>query len=291
MQVVLHFGAPYTDENRLQMCLGKNRDVLAHQGILIPRPSQFRKTLRPVLTRAQDAVDLAGLRDEFLQDITQGREAERIVFSTDTFLGIPRLAIADNQFFPGPFRRIYSFLRLFEESEVELFYAIRNPATFLQCLLKDYPDLGADSLLGHSDPYSLRWSEFFARILQECPGVNLTVWCNEDSPIIWDHIIRSISGVDEAFQLEGTYDLLKEIMTEEGFARFNEYLAKRPQLNAQQKQRVVSAFLDKFADETALEEEVDMPGFTEDVLETLTESYDDDVERILALPGIRFVEP
>ncbi|MDC0736810.1 hypothetical protein N6L24_00825 [Cognatishimia sp. SS12] len=291
MQVALHFGAPYTDENRLQLCLGSNREALAEIGTIIPRPSSYRKTMRPVLTRFKDGTGDDALRAEYLREVIGDQQADRVVLSNDTFLGIPRASVGNDQFFPGPFNRIDALQRLFDGAEIELFYGLCNPATFIQGLLVNHPGEDIETLIGHSDPMQLRWSEFLGRIHAEFPHLQITAWCNEDTPLIWDEVIREIAGVDPMFQLEGTHDFLKELMSAEGFERFTEFLAQRPGMSEIQKRRVIAAFLEKFAAEEMLEEEVDYPGWTDMHVDTLTELYDEDVFAIQSLPYVKFISP
>ena len=291
MQVALHFGAPYTDENKLQLCLGKNRNILADHGVLIPRPAQFRKQLRPLMSDVMNAADTSGLRRDFLNALVGDQMPDRLVLSIDTFLGFPRNSVRDNAFFPGPFNRLVSFLRLFEQDEVALFYGIRNPATFVQHLMTAHKGEDIGQLTGHSDPYALRWSEFFERVIEECPGTPITSWCNEDTPMIWDDILRAVTGVGPEVALVGVYDLLQDILTQEGFERLETYMKDRSNLTKDQRQRVIIAFIEKFADEEALEEELNVPGWTDELVDQLTDQYDDDVGRILDMPEIAFIEP
>ena len=58
-----------------------------------------------------------------------------------------------------------------------------------------------------------------------------------------------------------------------------------------QKRRVITAFLDKYALEEEIEEELDMPGWTEELVERMTALYDADVEIIRAMPGVTFITP
>lgn len=291
MQVALHFGAPYTDENRLQLCLGKNREMLAELGTAIPRPAQFRKQLRPLMSEVLNSANPLPLQNDFLHGITGGTRPSRIIFSADNFLGFPRNSINQNEFFPGPFNRLVSFLRLFEDAEVELFYAIRNPATFMQNLMVAHKGEDIGGITGHSEPMALRWSEFFERVLEDCPNTPITVWCNEDTPMIWEEILREVAGLDPTIKLKAEHDLVKDILSEEGFGRFKDYLKARPDLTQIQKRRVIAAFLEKFADEDALEEELEVPGWTDELVEELTELYDEDVYQIQAMPEINFLEP
>ena len=54
---------------------------------------------------------------------------------------------------------------------------------------------------------------------------------------------------------------------------------------------MIAAFLDKFAIEDALEEELDMPDWTDELVEQMTEIYDADVAQIQQIPGIRMLLP
>ena len=40
-----------------------------------------------------------------------------------------------------------------------------------------------------------------------------------------------------------------------------------------------------------VEEEIDLPGWTEDTVAVLTDSYEEDVLRIASMPGVRFISP
>jgi len=291
MQVALHFGAPYTDENRLQLCLGKNRERLAEAGTVIPRPSSYRKSLRPVLHRFREGTGDDALREQFITDVAGSDLPERVVFSTDNFLGVPRMSVRDDQFYPGYPNRIESFLRLFDGAQVELFFAVCNPATYLQGLLKAHPGENASNLIEYSDPMNLRWSVFIAKLRELFPDLPITVWCNEDSPLIWQELLRKVAGVDSDFALEGAFDFMRELMEPQGFKRFQQYLSQRPGMTAAQQKRVIAAFLEKFAREDLLEEDIEFPGWTEMHVDTLSELYDEDVIEIENMPGVTFLAP
>ncbi|UZD91686.1 hypothetical protein [Cognatishimia activa] len=291
MQVALHFGAPYTDENRLQLCLGKNREKLAEVGTFIPRPSSYRKNLRPVLHKFRGGLGDDALREEFITSVAGDTQPDRVVFSTDNFLGVPRMSVREDQFYPGYPNRLDSFLQLFDGADVELYFATCNPATYLQSMIKAHPGEDPQSLIEYSDPMQLRWSQFIARIRDIYPQLPMTVWCNEDSPLIWQEIIREIAGVDPTFELAGAFDFLEEIMIPEGFKRFKDYIAQRPNITVVQQKRVIAAFLEKFARDDILEEDIDFPGWTEMHVDALTELYDEDIYEIEKIPDVKFLTP
>lgn len=291
MQVALHFGAPFTDENRIQLCLGKNREQLAEHGIILPRPSSYRKNLRSVLRRFKEGTGDDTLRAEFLTQVAGPETPNRLIFSTDAFLGVPRMSVREDQFYPGHPIRLDSFLQLFDGAQVELFFAICNPVTYLQSLMKAHPGEDVQALIEYSDPTMLRWSSFIQRLRETYPDLPITVWCNEDSPLIWPQILQAIAGADPDVEIIGAYDFLEEIMEPKGFKRFKEYLAQRPAITPSQKLRVISAFLEKFAREDLLVEDIDYPGWTETDIEELTDAYDADVNQIQMIPDINLLLP
>jgi hypothetical protein len=54
---------------------------------------------------------------------------------------------------------------------------------------------------------------------------------------------------------------------------------------------VIAAFLEKFALPEEIEEEIDMPGWTDDLVEELTAAYDEDMHTIKRIPGVQIISP
>ncbi len=52
---------------------------------------------------------------------------------------------------------------------------------------------------------------------------------------------------------------------------------------------LIAAFLDKFAIEDEIEEELDMPGWTEELVDELSDLYDQDVAMIERIDGVRMI--
>ena len=119
----------------------------------------------------------------------------------------------------------------------------------------------------------------------------VTVWCNEDTPLIWAEIIREMAGLDHGERIQGGFDLLREIMSPEGMKRFRAYLHDHPVMSEMQKRRVMAAFLDKFALDEVLEEEIDIPGWTAELVDEITELYEEDVFQLQRIPGVHLISP
>jgi hypothetical protein len=289
MQIVYHLGAHCTDEDRLLRCLLKNRALLAERKIVVPGPARYRKLLRDT------AVQLKGQRASIetqalvLEQIMEEDHADRLILSWDSFLSFPQWVVRSG-LYPMAGERIRAFTQIFPEIEAEFHLAIRNPATFLPALFEKQTVKSYEDFLGGIDPTYLRWSDVVAQIRAENPDVQLTIWCDEDTPLIWPEVLATITGLNDGTRLAGEDELLASIMAPEGLTRMRDYLARHPASSATQYKRVVSAFLDKFALDDKIEMTVDMPGWTDELVAGLTAAYDEDVARIANMDGIDFIE-
>lgn len=291
MQVVLHAGAHVTDEDRLIDCLVENAGMLAERGTIVPRPDDYRILLRDIVNAAtQDKVS-PNARDVILDAVLPGEEeADRLILSNDSFFGTHKMAVK-RMFYPAACARLEAMRQIFPEDELELFFAVRNPATFMPALLAKTNFNTIEDIFRGYDPYSFRWSELFERIRAQVPDIPITVWCNEDTPLIWAEVVREMAALEPTVGFEGEFSLLSEIMTESGMKRFRAYIAEHPGMSEIQKRRVISAFLDKFADDEAVEEEYDIDGWTEDKINQLTDLYEEDIYEIPRVPGVTMITP
>jgi len=265
MQIVLHTGVHFTDEERLIKSLLKNKAKFGELGISVPGPSTYRKLLRDT--------------------------ADRILLSNTHFFGAPRMAVRHGQFYPNAIERLAHLRKLFHSDDIEICMGLRNPVSFLPAVFEQVGTEDFAQFLNGYGPEEFRWSDMLSAISNAVPGLSLRVWCNEDTPLIWEEIIRDIAEVQPNFEVEGAYDLIADIMTPEGLQRMLHYLQGKTGLTDVQKRRVVAAFLDKYAIEDQIEEELDIPGITDAMVTDITDRYDEDMDRVARIPGVAFIAP
>lgn len=291
MQVILHAGAHMTDEDRLLKCLLGNEPILSELGTAVPHPNHYRRRIRDMLNTGMKSGIAPDARAAVMGLLNMPEEPERLVLSNHGFFGTPRMAVTAGQFYPAAVARARLFRDIFHGDRMELCMAIRNPASFLPAMAQESNYNTVSEYLGGGDVYEMRWSELFTRMRAELPELQITVWCNEDTPLIWSEVLREIAGVEPTIRMDGEYLLLREIMTEAGMRRFLAYMDDHPDMPEIQKRRVIAAFLDKFAREDAIEEELDLPGWTEEMVDTLSDAYDEDVYAIGRIPGVTLITP
>ncbi len=291
MQIVFHTGAHFTEEERLVKCLLRNKEDFATKGVAVPGPSRYRKLLRETFAALQNSEAAESARDVLLDAILDSESPDRVILSHSHLFGAPRAAMRHGRLYPNAPERMTQISQLFPNDEIEMFTALRNPAAFLPAVFGASPHETVDGFLGGVDPADVRWSDMLGEVRAAAPNVNITVWCSEDTPLIWTEIIREMAGLEHNEPIIGGDDVLAEIMSEEGLLRFQAYIKSHPVMTEIQKRRVISAFLDKYALAGEIEEELDMPGWNDDLVEELTEAYDEDIACIQRMPGVTLIAP
>ena len=290
MRIVYHLGAHFTDEERLLKCLLKNRAVLAQHGIVVPGPKRYRSLLRDSAVQLKGAAASQDTQALLLDQIMEEDVAERLILSWDSFLSLPPWVLKGT-LYPSAGERVRAFSQIFPEIEAEFHLAIRNPATFLPTLFEKQRTTDYAEFLAGANPLELRWSDVVERILAANPDAPLTIWCDEDTPLIWPEVLRAVAGLPEDCVLVGEDDLLTSLMSGEGHSRMSNYLASHPPGTILQRRKIVSAFLDKFALPERIDMDIEMPNWTAEMVEEMTASYEEDVSRIAAMTAVTFIAP
>ena len=80
-------------------------------------------------------------------------------------------------------------------------------------------------------------------------------------------------------------------MSPEGMKRFETYLKSHPDMTEMQKRRVISAFLDKFALDEEIEEELNVAGWDDQLMDDTTDVYDEDMLEVQRIPSVTLIAP
>ena len=290
MRIVYHLGAHCTDEERLLRCLLKNRGALAEEGIIVPGPAKYRTLLRDTAMTLKGQPATQDAQALILDQIMSENEAERLILSWDNFLGYAQGALRKGIYSSGA-ERMFAFCQIFPGIEAEFHLAIRNPATFVPAVYQKQRGRSYEEFMDGVEVDNLRWSTMIASLRDINPDVPVTVWCDEDTPLLWPEVLKAVSGHSDDIELTDSDDLIASIMSADGMQRMTSYMKTHPPQNTAQRRRVVSAFLDKFVLQDQVEFEIEMEGWSEELIARTTEAYDLDVSRIMAMDGVTFLAP
>lgn len=290
MIITMHIGAHCTAGGSLMRGLLKNKGSLGAQGVVVPGPARYRDFLPDVMKKIKSNPASVETQEMIIDQITETENCNRLVLSyEDVICQVPN--VFEGGEFYGKARFKLPWLRnVFAGSEMEFVLGIRNPAAFVpeafaQCARrKSY-----EKFLSGFDPDHLRWSNVIATIREVCPDVAVKVYTFEDSPLSWEGILRSVAGVGPDVRIEGGLDMLAPIMQREGMARLRAYLSTHRPKNDEQRQRILTAFLDKYANPDEMEIEVDLPEWDDERVAAMTALYEDDLYLIEGMEGVTLI--
>jgi hypothetical protein len=286
MEIVYHLGVHLTDGEQIQRTLLKNRTVLAAEGIVVPWPRFYRYVFRDLLNRLGGKKASGEMQDLILDGLMAMDDPRRVVFCNENFFCLRPQALDAGKFYPMAGERARGLRNIFPDTPVSFSLGIRNPATFVPALFEAVQPSEYQSFIGATDPARLAWSEMIARIRDAVPDAAITVWCNEDLPVLWPEVLRAVTGHDPETRLTNLGDLWGQLLAPEGLRRMQAYFADHPPLNDARRRRAVAAFLEKFGLPEQIEMEIDLPGWTEVMVEAITAAYEADLAEIARMPGV-----
>lgn len=291
MEIALHLGSHLTDETQLRDCLLANKDLLRAQGVIVPRARSY---LNMIVEAANHISSGHGAPDAFkriLDAIDAPEEARRLVFSAPGLMSKVADAIEGSNFYPNAGRRLAALRHIFAGHDVEIFLAIRNPASFVPAYLGASRVLAEGATGSDIASEDLRWSRLVGVIQSTWPEAKLTIWCDEDTPFIWHRLLRLVSGGTPEGEFARSFDWFNSVMVDGGADKLAAYLAASPPVDEAHRQRVISVFLDKFCDESKLEIDVSATGWDEMRIDVLSELYEEDTDTISTMDGVTFLQP
>lgn len=195
----MHLGAHKTASTHLQASLNAASVDLAEAGVRFYGPDYLRKSGRtlPGMFGLTEAAPRRAAPDQmrFL-----AKEGCRIVFSEENFWGpltegngripLPLYPRADD--------RVAAFAKAVAPVPVDLFIAIRDPASFVTSAYSQV------MMSGHIEPFRafraanpfrrIGWAELIGRMSKQSGIRSLTVWRYEDYAAVFDQIIGRMVG-------------------------------------------------------------------------------------------------
>lgn len=291
MQIAFHIGANCTDEDRLLKSLLRNGDALMQRGIAVPGPSRYRSLIRETLAALAGTLPSPDARDAVLDKIIEGAQIARLVLSNDNFICVPNRIFEHGVFYPQAETKVRALQTLFAGDDLALFMGMRHPASFLQETMARVQRATLDDYLGLLDVDDIRWSDVVRRIKQGAPDVPLTIWSNEDTPLIWGDLLAAMAGTGADLPLNGALDLLPLVMTPAGLAQVTAQLAANPDLDAAARCALIVDIWQQHALPDSDDDLITLPDLDDAAVARLTASYDADLDVIADMPGVRLIMP
>ena len=239
---------------------------------------------------AKDArPDMSG--EEPLTDIPGDSDAERMILTNANFICVPNRLFGGGDFYALAVEKLQAFGTLFQGHEIELSICMRDPGTFIPAAYGKSHGRSFQRFMAGAAPSVVQCSGLIHRMRTLLPRAKITAWCNEDTPFVWPKILPHLIGVDAEEPINAGYDLIGSLLTEIGTQKMQNYFKTNPPNSEKERQRVLAAFWEQYANPDAVEEEITLPGWTNDLLTHPSDLYDEDVNAIISRGDVKLIEP
>ncbi len=291
MQIVFQLGVHCTDDGRLVRSILRSRAALDDKGIYVPGPRRYRSLLRETLTILGGTRASEDVEQLLLDSLIDSDGVERMLLFHENLITLPQRAIAEDGLYATLASRIAWIRNLFPSHEVEFHMALCNPATLIPTIALRHGAQDYETITAGVDVSRLSWLSTIRRTLEANPDIGLTLWCNEDTPLIWPDLLRSLSALPAATAMEGDLDMADALLTDEGISALRTELLAVSSNDFAERRDKISQALESHGKPEEMAVEVSLPGWNDSLIAQLTARYLADCAEIAELPGVRFIEP
>jgi hypothetical protein len=293
MRISLHIGAHYTRTPRLVAAMNANERAFGRMNILSPGPDSYRPIITAALTRLDGLPPIVDEEDAILAEILgDNTAAQHLIMVNEKWAGGRNMMFQGGQLYTDIGPSVSRITELFSQHDLRISMAIRNPAALINsALASSGTPLSLKWFLKANDPMNLSWVTPINELQKAVPDVPITMWCEEDTPLIWPRIIRGIAGIPDDAPIRASLAGVIDALEPEGATRFRAFLRNHTLSTEQQYERAVLAFLDKYALESLAKPVYDVPDWNAQTVHDLSLNYEDDIAELSKREGVNFILP
>lgn len=291
MQIVFQLGVHCTDDGRLVRSILRSRAALDDKGIYVPGPRRYRSLLRETLTILGGTPASDDVEQLLLDSLIDTDGVERMLLFHENLVTLPQRAISEEGLYATLPSRLTWIRSLFPSHDVEFHMALCNPATLIPSIALRHGAKDHEEITAGVDVGRLSWLSTMRRTIEANPDIGLTLWCNEDTPLIWPDLLRSLSALPAGSPMEGDLDMADALLTDEGIAALRTELQHVADTDLALRRAKISQALETYGKPEEMAVDVSLPGWNDALIAQLTARYVADCAGIAELPGVRFIEP
>lgn len=288
MQIVYHLGAHGSDQAKLIRTLLRNREELWTKGTEIPAPSRYRGIFGEAINSLNGGEAGPELQEVLRDLLIDNEHAQRVILTQSPFLGIPQRAISPAGLYPRAPQRLPGLSNLFPDSVVEFHLAVVHPATQVAALVAQNKGDYAGIING-ADPRMLRWAPSVRAMVQAVPDREFVVWAQEDLPFTLPEVMRRMAGVGADMPLVGEDAVLADLLSPEILHDLQANIDATPDLSIRGRRNLVEQALAAGVTTAAMESDVVLPDWSQDLIDELSDIYAEDLAELAAISGVEFI--
>lgn len=286
VQVALPF--PYGDQ--LSKSMYAARGALSPLGVRVPRPTAYRDTItRHIRNRNRNGMPMMPRERDIMWEALGGADFETLFLSFTSLLARPAAIVDQEGLLPELPGNLSALRHCLDGARIHLLLNVRDPGALMSHVIQAGTAGGLTP--GGAASRRLYWSDLVDRIRRTIPGISITVWSDEDAPLVWPKALRAAGGLGPEKGVPGALDMARPMMSPEGRERLDTHLRDNPPRSEAALIRTMHEFLDAFVDRDRLDSPVDLPGWTQEVIDAFAEVYEEDIEEIREKDGVTLLTP
>lgn len=289
MKVVFHIGAPFTDNDILVQSLRRNRVLLSAKGICVPVPKTYKKILRDLSHEYRGRTASPDVERELILAISGDAWPDVLFLSNSQFISANSRIFDGAQIWPQIQRSCKRLTALFPNAEIEFALAIQNPETLIPKVLRNLESEKQKSILKELQPKAIMWSEVLNRLLMKFPKHRVTVWKDEDAPLLWGSVLRKFIGTDEAVPIRGEQDMMQSRLPNSVKKEIEDFIKENRIIRAREKKRVAEAFFRRQSSYHKSKYNSSPANWSVEEKAELAKNYQQDIEAIQSFDAIDFI--
>ena len=118
MQLVLHTGVHYTEQDRIAQTLLRNAPMLAAHNVAMPDPEGYRGLIRDTLNAMHRTPLSENARSVMLDAILKQSQPERLILSDPNFFRTAGTAVQNGSIYPAAAQRMGYMAQIFHTDQI-----------------------------------------------------------------------------------------------------------------------------------------------------------------------------
>ncbi|WP_439103251.1 hypothetical protein [Celeribacter marinus] len=292
MKAHLHIGVHFTKTQRLAQAVRINQRVYKRQNVVVPDVNEYRAQIDAVLRRLDGQVVPLEESRALLTRLASDESTTGLVMVDEKWCGPLESAFEEHMLYAGLADQVRRISNVFSAADLRVSMSIINPATLIGSVLDNGHAAGHANWFANNIPApDVSWMPCIDRIQEAAPHVPLTIWTEEDAPLIWERILRHLGDLNDDVAVRGSLTAVRDMLSKEGGERLTAYAKKFTPASQAALERVSLAFLDKYEEVDTVGPVGGIPGWTHDDLAEITAGYDDDIAALSKRSGVTVLQP
>ena len=287
VSIALQIGTPFDGAGALTESLRRNLSLLKRLDVLVPKPQWYPGRVDDLVKTLQGAPASPEQLATIWADPRVPETGHRTFLSAPDLMATPAGMFRNGRFLHGAEQRPAMLRRsLGADTEVEIYFSLRNPASLLDAALRHAKTDDLRELTGGLDPFTIRWSGVIRRLREACPDTPFVLWLKEEQPYIWPQLMHFAAGLHGPVLTNGIADGVSRFLRPEIAAHLEAYLKKYDNYEPEFLARVFERFTSKYAAHDQAVEVIQVPGWTAQTVSEITEAYMADIQEISAIEDV-----